>query len=363
MNPSWKCGAPAADPSTKPGAQIIMMAFQFAIHRTDLSRRRRRCRDDVDRVSRLTHEVVPHCNMCGSERRAVVATSDRYGCGIRTAMCLDCGLLYVIDRLTSEGYDDFYAKGIYRSIIGQFKGSSQTTERVRAAQVYYATTLVTAMQGLLPVRDGATLLDVGGSAGIIARQFADAFGYKPVLFDPAPDEVEAARAMGIDATVATIENFSCDRKYDLILLCRTVEHLFDLRFALRKIRTLLAPGGLFYCDFSDFMEVCRREGPPEATTKIDHCYWLTQETAPALFQSAGFEIVCMNTTMSSEQVGFLLRGAEETQLSSPAAGWAEHQVRKLREIETDWRRDAQTPFDTRDWLRSKSYRIKQMLAG
>jgi SAM-dependent methyltransferase len=301
--------------------------------------------------------------MCGSERRAVVATSDRYGCGLRTAMCLDCGLTYLVDRPTRQAYAEFYAKGLYRALVGQFKGASQATSRVRDAQVYYATTLVSAMKGLIDARPGSRLLDVGGSAGIVARQVADAFGYQPTLFDPAPEEVEAARALGIEASVGSIEDFETDQKFDLILLCRTVEHLFDLRLGLSRIRELLAPCGVFYCDFSDFMEVCRREGPPSATTKVDHCYWLTQETAPALFRSAGFEIVCMNTTMSPEQVGFLLRGASPVPLDSPAAGWAEQQVRRLREIETDWHRDGQRPLDARDWLRTKGYRIKQKLAG
>jgi SAM-dependent methyltransferase len=339
------------------------MRFHFAIHRTDLARRRQRCREAVERVSRLPREVVACCNMCGSVRRAVVATADRYGCKQRTAMCLDCGLLYIVDRISREGYNAFYEQGIYRSLVGGFKGASQTTERIRGAQVYYATTLVTAMQGLLPVKRGAQLLDVGGSAGLVARRFADAFGYEPSLFDPAPDEVAAAKALGIEASVATIEDFRSDRKYDLILLCRTVEHLFDLRFALCKIRSLLAPDGLFYCDFSDFMEVCRREGPPEATTKVDHCYWLTQETAPALFRSMGFEVECINTTMSPEQVGFLLRPASPVELSGSALEWAEQQVRKLREIETDWQRDGQTPLDARDWIRTQGYRLKQRLAG
>jgi SAM-dependent methyltransferase len=219
------------------------------------------------------------------------------------------------------------------------------------------------MQGLLPSNRGSLLLDVGGSAGVVARQFADAFGYHPTLFDPAPDEVKAARALGVEASVATIEDFRCDRKYDLILLCRTVEHLFDLRFALNKIRSLLAPNGLFYCDFSDFMEVCRREGPPEATTKVDHCYWLTQETAPSLFRSIGFEIVCINTTMSPEQVGFLLRAEEPSGRTFAASEWAELQVRKLREIETDWQRDGQQALDARDWIRTKAYRIKKTLVS
>jgi SAM-dependent methyltransferase len=339
------------------------MSFHFAIHRADLSRRRERCRAAVERVGKLPREVVSCCNMCGSGRSAVVAATDRYGCKLRTAMCLDCGLLYVVDRLTREGYAEFYEKGIYRTLVGEFKGAPQSTARVRRAQVYYATTLATAMRGLLPAQRGALLLDVGGSAGVVARQFADDFGYEPTLFDPAPDEVEEARRLGVDASVATIENFRSERRYDLVLLCRTVEHLFDLRFALCRIRSLLAPDGLFYCDFSDFMEVCRREGPPAATTKVDHCYWLTQEAAPALFQSMGFEILRINTTMSPEQVGFLLRPAEPVELSSPRGGWAEQQLRRLREIETDWQRDSQRPLDTFDWLRTKGYRIKQKLAG
>src|SRR3954468_9996883 len=105
------------------------MPFHFAIHRADLARRRERCRAAVDRVSKLPREIVSCCNLCGSGRGAVVATTDRYGWKLRTAMCLDRGLLYVVGRLTRSGYAEFYEQGIYRTLVGEFKGASQTTDR------------------------------------------------------------------------------------------------------------------------------------------------------------------------------------------------------------------------------------------
>jgi SAM-dependent methyltransferase len=334
--------------------------MRFAIHRTDLSRRRQRCAEAVRLLERLPREAVACCNLCESRRRAVISNGDRYGNRLRAAMCLDCGLIYMLDRLSRGGYAEFYEKGLYRELIGCFKGEAQGADQVQAAQVYYARTLARGLAGLLPGGQGKTLLDVGGSAGVVAREVGDAFGYRPTLFDPAPEEVEAARVLGVEAEVASIEEFESKRRFDLVLLCRTVEHVYDLRGALAKIRNLVAADGLFYCDFSDFLEVCRREGPPEATTKVDHAYWLVQETAPALFAAAGFEVVSMNNTMSPEQVGFLMRPSEPAPLLLPPPE-IQRQLRLFREIDSDWRLDGQGAYDARDWVRTRAYRLKRRL--
>jgi SAM-dependent methyltransferase len=335
----------------------------FAIHPSDLNRRRKRCREGVQRVNRLEKTVVRNCSFCGCDRYAVLANRDRYGCDVRTAICLECGLIFVVDRPTKEAYATFYEQGIYRSLISAFKGAPQGVKGIQHAQVYYADTLVRTLDGQLPKARGARLLDIGGSTGLVAKRFADHFGYKATVFDPAPDEVAAARALGLEAFVGSIEDFESDRQYDVLLLCRTVEHLFDFKNALTRIRRLMAPGAYFYCDLSDYLEVCRREGPPEATSKVDHCYWLTQESASAIFRELGFEVVSINVTMSPEQVGYLLRASEPAQLTRVSPEWIEQQIRKLREIETDWRRYGATPLDAKDWLRSNAYRVKKALAA
>ena len=335
----------------------------FLLHPSDLLRRRKRCKPIVEQLLALETEVASCCNICGGRQYAVISRRDRYGFPARSALCLNCGLVYVLDRFTVEGYATFYRTGTYRTLIARFKGKKQTIEHIRAAQVNYTRTIIRALDGLIvPVRQ-AHLLDVGGSTGLVAAEFRKHFGYQGTLLDPAPDEVEAAGKLGVNTVVGSIENWETDDRFELILLCRTIEHLFDLRGALTKIRTLLQPDGLFYCDIADFVEICRREGPPEATTKVDHCYWLTPETAPAIFRSLGFAVVSVNMILPPDQVGFLLRPCEPADLQPVSSGWIEQQARRFREMESEWMLYGRKPYDVLDWFKQKAYRVKKKLGG
>ena len=107
---------------------------------------------------------------------------------------------------------------------------------------------------------GCSLLDVGDSTGMVAREVAKRFGLEPTVLDPALDEIETAKRAGLDGIVGSLETFETTKKYHLILSCRSIEHLFDLRGSLLKMRDLLADQGLLYVDSIDFLECCRLRG-------------------------------------------------------------------------------------------------------
>ena len=98
----------------------------------------------------------------------------------------------------------------------------------------------------------------------------------------------------LEAVVGSVEDWQTDEKFDLILLCRSIEHLFDLRFAMARIRSLLEAGGLFYVRHRRLHGNVPHDGSPQTFTKVDHCYWLTQTTALQIFRPIGFELVSMN---------------------------------------------------------------------
>lgn len=333
------------------------------IHPSDLQRRRKRCRPIIDRLLSLEQETTKQCDICGSEQNAIISNQDRYGLPIRTAMCLYCGLIYSVDRLTPDGNREFYENGDYRRLISEFKGKTQTIQQIRSAQVNYANNLVNLFHGHISPQKGGKLLDVGGSTGIVSREFSRRFGYAATVLDPASLEIDTTRSFGLRAIVGSIEDWKGNEIFDLVLLCRTVEHLFGLRKALERIHSLLEPEGAFYCDIADFVEVCRREGPPEATTKIDHAYWLTQETAPRIFRSLGFETVSIHTTLHPDQVGFLLRAVNPSDLQPVSQTWIQAQIRRFREIETDWHMHGSRPLDAWDWLRKNAYKIRKRVSS
>ncbi len=297
----------------------------------------------------------------GSKEKAVISKEDRYGFPVRGAMCLTCGLIFMLDRFTAEGYARFYRRGDYRSLIASFKNKPQTIRRIRAAQKEYAANLIHSLEGHIAPETAHRLLDIGGSTGLVAEEFVLRYGFNATIIDPAPDEVAAVKAPGVDTVVGSIETWDAGEKFDLILLCRSIEHLFDLRAALTKIHHLLKPDGLLFCDIADFIEICRREGPPRATTKIDHCFWLCQETMTPIFRSMGFGLAAMFSTLPPDQVGFLFRKRPPAPLQPVSNEWIHRQLRRFREIETDWRRFGGRPLDGWDWLRRKGYNVKKKI--
>ena len=332
----------------------------FLIHPSDLELRRKRCRAEADRLLRLQREAIVSCNVCSSQRHSLVCASDRYGLPLRMALCLDCGLFYLVDRFSAAGYSDFYSSGAYRTVSSQFNGVTHTIPEVQANQVAYAKNLVRILAGFIPASREGRLLDVGGSTGIVARELAKEFGQRGTVLDPATEEIEAARTSGLDAIAGSLEDWNTTDRFDLILLCRSIEHLFDLRHSLARIRSLLKPQGLFYCDIADFMEMSRLMGAPETFTKVDHCYWLTQSTALQIFHSLGFELVSMNVLFGVAQVGFLLRACEPS--AAPMAQTQTiAQIEEIQRIEREWRASGATSLGPKDWMRRKAYRVKRKI--
>jgi SAM-dependent methyltransferase len=341
-----------------------MDRLTFSIHPRELEIRRKRCRPVMGIFARAPRAAHTCCNVCGCSRTAFLANRDRYDFPVRTVLCLGCGLIYLVDRLAPEGYSKFYGDGIYRSLTTQFTGHRLGIDVIGRDQVRYAERVIDSLEGFCEPAAQRTLLDIGGSAGLVAASVASRFGCAATVLDPAIDEIAAAKVAGLNGVVGSLETYRTEEKFDIILLCRSIEHMFDLRSSVLKIRDLLTPHGLFYCDIVDFVESCRLLGGPETVTKIDHCYWLCQETAPLIFETLGFEVISADVTSQCDTIGYLLRPCQATLKPRMMSDISINvMVRKLREINSDWRRYGDRPIGFRDKLRRIAYRMKRDVIG
>jgi SAM-dependent methyltransferase len=322
----------------------------FTIHPVDLRRRRRSCRPIVEGLGKVEREFVRCCKVCEAAENVVIAVRDRYGLEVRTAMCVRCGLVYLVDRFTAQGYGDFYSSGTYRLLSGRFNRTSPGVDEILGQQRDYAESVIQTLEGYIPAKTGFELLDIGGATGLVARWVSDHFGMVPTVLDPAPADARGAASLGIRTEIGTLEEWKTDRQFGLVLLCRTIEHLYDLRMSFERIRSVLRPGGLFYCDIVDFMYATAHEGPPEATTKIDHCYWLSQETAPAIFGALGFSIVTRNTVVPGHG-GYLLECSNPVPIGETLESTVAELLKEIRSSEGRWRQFGSRPFDLVDRLR------------
>jgi predicted O-methyltransferase YrrM len=252
-------------------------------------------------------EAVSACNLCGGEAFRTLATRDRYGYGAEARACLACGLVFLAPRMTAEAYGRFY-DGVYRPLVSAYHGRLIDATTIQAEQHEYA---VEREAFLRPLVEGAgleTLLDIGGSTGVVAGHFAAAFGLRGLVIDPAPLEIARARALGLETATGLVETHDFGgRRFDLVLICQTVDHLLDVAGTLARVRDLVTARGVLYVDIVDFDAACGRHQSVEEAVKIDHPYYLTVSTMRGYLERAGFEVVHVARAADALHVSFACR--------------------------------------------------------
>jgi ubiquinone/menaquinone biosynthesis C-methylase UbiE len=257
-------------------------------------------------------ERIALCNLCGGRVFATLTHHDRYGFAATTDACVRCGLTFLNPRLTEASYGRFY-ESVYRPLVSAYHDRLIDASSVEAEQEEYARRLAVLLEPFVTRRSGVTILDVGGSTGVVSAVVATRLGATVVVLDPAPAEVERARARGLKGHVATIESadFGTDR-FDVILVCQTIDHLQDIKGSLQKLRSVIADTGLLYVDIVDFRAAYLGSSSVEQATKIDHPYSLTEGTAEAYLAATGFAVVHKDYAADHLHVGYLCSPGERS---------------------------------------------------
>jgi 2-polyprenyl-3-methyl-5-hydroxy-6-metoxy-1,4-benzoquinol methylase len=307
------------------------------MHAEVLVKKRANCKSIVRKINKLEFEIKHDCNICGHPTTKIIANMDRYGISIRTAICPKCGLVYLVDRLTPDSYQIFYEDGIYRELISAYKGVEQTPQEILKGQENYAISLANSLGELLQHSNKKMeLLDIGGSTGLISKEVEKSIGYQSTILELATKEVEVARQQGLKAEVGSIETWTTDKRFDLILLCRTFEHIQDLSLAFKRIRGFLKPDGVLFCDISDFSDSCKRVGPPQSITKIDHCFWISDIYAAQFFARVGFRIIHRLDNLPKHQIGYLLKPLDGVPEISDVTSLINQEINKYRQYDRKW---------------------------
>jgi 2-polyprenyl-3-methyl-5-hydroxy-6-metoxy-1,4-benzoquinol methylase len=241
-------------------------------------------RVEPDFAAILDYEAQPkefvRCNLCAPDALQLAQWEDygpdRYGYRVGVVTCKHCGLVYISPRLTKEAYARFYADGTYRKLVSAFHGREINAQTIQPEQLVYAMELADFIGPYIGKAE--TLLDIGGSTGVVAGYLAERFALVGTVLDPATQELE--RAHGLLKIQSTVEDWEPNgRTWDVITLCQTVDHLLDIAGTLRKVKSALAPGGHFFVDFVDYERT--------RTIKIDHPFNLTKRTMREYLDRAG----------------------------------------------------------------------------
>lgn len=255
-------------------------------------------------------ERVTSCNLCSSSVFVTVAHRDRYGFPLTVDACRACGLVFLNPRMTREGYAKFY-DGPYRELVSAYHGREINAQTIQPEQRRYARALAEFIRPHVPAKVGGNMLDIGGSTGVVAKTLADDLDLFPCIVDPARQEVERAPVLRDGRSMARYcmpaEEFeSHDKQFLLITICQTIDHCLDIAAVLKMARKALADDGLLFVDIVDLKAVLKRDGLSRAF-KLDHPYYLTEETMEAYLRACGFEPIAMNYAPDGAHIGFLCR--------------------------------------------------------
>jgi len=233
------------------------------------------------------HELVANCPLCGGSELRSLHNRDRMGFAAESTFCDTCSFVFLSPRMTAERYSDFYQHW-YRKLVSAHNGCEQTAATLDATHAKYAAMMADFIAPLAchPTRKNA--LDIGGSTGIFAQELASRWGYRCTVLDPSPDELAIAHRKGFETVEGLVEDFDDARKFDVVSMLQTVDHLLDLPGTLQKCQRLLSAHGLFVIDFVDWQYQYQRYGVQQAI-KIDHPLYFSPATAFCALKRHGFE--------------------------------------------------------------------------
>lgn len=282
-------------------------------------------------------QAITTCNLCGASSFVVLTHRDRYGFPARADACLRCGLVFLNPRMSADAYGRFY-NGIYRPLVSAFHGRLIDARTIQDEQREYAAERAELLRPFLAGSNRRTLLDIGGSTGVVAQHFAREFGLDGTVIDPAPLEVAEARRLGLETIAGLVEEHDFgERRFDIVTICQTADHLLDVAGTLARVRELLTDRGLLFIDIVDFRAAYLRNWSVEGAIKIDHPYYLTETTISALLQVCGFEALKSDYAADHLHISYVCRPAPPRLGALPAPSSVAALLREVRFVQNSKR--------------------------
>lgn len=181
----------------------------------------------------------------------------------------------------------------------------------------------------LPGEAGRRVLEIGSAVGLFLEE-ARQRGWEATGIEPSRWASEQARRRGLEIYTGTLEDYHPTGKtFDAVALWDVLEHLTDPVAALRRIRELLAPGGLVALTTVNIAGAGARifRGRWPWLMRM-HLHYFTPQSLRELLRREGFETLRLTTQPKVLKLGYVLERARGLFGSLAAAGqWAAERLR------------------------------------
>lgn len=229
------------------------------------------------------------CPVCGGEARAVhfhQTFSEFSGksllSGYDVVTCEICGCGFADGIPSQVQFDDYYrelSKYEYQHRDGA--ESAEDLDRFR--------TIAGLLETFIPSAE-SRILEVGCATGRLLWLLKEA-GFPNVAgLDPSPSCREAAqRLYGVPVSTGSLHDLSEDASpVEVLILIGVLEHLYDLRPALKNLHRKLSPGGRIYVEVPDVTGFERFLDAPYQQFSTEHVIFFSPATLTAALAAEGF---------------------------------------------------------------------------
>jgi 2-polyprenyl-3-methyl-5-hydroxy-6-metoxy-1,4-benzoquinol methylase len=166
-------------------------------------------------------------------------------------------------------------------------------------------------------------LDIGCGLGGTVATFAS-HGWKALGLDPDPNTKPFHEHLGIDSVIGRIEETEIPPAFDVIGIAHAIYFIQDPRGFVRRMRTLLSPGGLFAIVSTHLFSPLHVGRPA-----FVHTWYPTKASLIFLLTQEGFELVDARTMKGSDLLLFRPSSPREPKPCSGGAWWL-HRTQGLR---------------------------------
>jgi SAM-dependent methyltransferase len=246
---------------------------------------------DIQRmIERDGHRFVdvPACPACGSPRRSL-----RYRVrGLDHQGCHDCGAVYIAPCPSADAIRAYYEGAECMRYWREQMPVAVTNSRKAHLYTNRARYLNEQIGRFRPA--ARSLLEIGGGNGEMAEKVLALTPVREVVLveqQPVPVDLPGVRVVN-----SVFEDYSSAQPVDVVIAFEVLEHIADpVRFA-TKVRSLLAPGGLFVFSTPNVagFELATL-GDRSTTIMFDHVCLYTPRAVEALLTRTGFEVADLQT--------------------------------------------------------------------
>jgi 2-polyprenyl-3-methyl-5-hydroxy-6-metoxy-1,4-benzoquinol methylase len=262
-------------------------------------------------------KTLATCPVCASEAIGADARATRHlnlAAPFSVGRCTACGLRFLVPMPSENDYAAVYAQAYYAGGRDDAPAAQSWYHDYPSIDAYrqgdpvrarYIADKVRRLSEIFPRR--GRLLDVGCAYGEFLCAARDA-GWAVHGIEPSEDGVRACREQhGLDVRQSLLGGYQPDLSFDLIYSNHVFEHLVEPREGLRKMASMLAPGGRLMIEVPNQFEawvrkltlgvksLLGRSAIQRSLGSIHHPYFYDPTTLRRLFESEGFHVQAMRT--------------------------------------------------------------------